>query len=127
MQWTEDLSVGVETIDNQRRELFIRINSLADAIRQGKCKCIIHGVITFFEDYAASHFSAEEAFMQHHAYPEYQLHRQQHARYLSSLSGLKHELAELGPSTVLSVRTTPVFIDWIVVHILPPTRSAEHS
>jgi hemerythrin len=32
MQWTEDLSVGVEAIDNQRRELFIRINSLADAI-----------------------------------------------------------------------------------------------
>ena len=36
----------------------------------------------------------------------------------SSLSGLKHELAELGPSTVLSVRTTQVVIDWIVVHIL---------
>jgi len=80
MQWTEDLSVGVETIDNQHKELFSRINSLADAIRQGKCTYIIHGVVTFLEDYAASHFSAEEAFMQHHAYPEYQQHRQQPLR-----------------------------------------------
>jgi hemerythrin len=41
MQWTEDLSVGVETIDNQHKELFSRINSLADAIRLGKCTYII--------------------------------------------------------------------------------------
>jgi hemerythrin len=49
MQWTEDLTVGVEAIDNQHKELFSRINSLADAIRQGKCTYIIHGVVTFLE------------------------------------------------------------------------------
>ena len=44
MQWTEDLTVGVEAIDNQHKELFSRINSLADAIRQGKCTYIIQWV-----------------------------------------------------------------------------------
>ena len=43
MQWTEDLSDGIAAIDNQRKELFSRINSLVEAIRQGKCRHLING------------------------------------------------------------------------------------
>jgi len=32
LQWTQDLSVGVEEIDNQHKELFERINNLDSAM-----------------------------------------------------------------------------------------------
>jgi hemerythrin len=47
-----------------------------------------HRVIRFLEDYAVTHFSAEEAYMQKHACPEYDLHKKQHAMYLNNLSDL---------------------------------------
>ncbi|NJD55364.1 MAG: bacteriohemerythrin [Nitrospirae bacterium] len=118
MQWTEDLAVGVEAIDSQHKELFRRINGLVDAIGQGKCKSVIDSVITFLEDYAVVHFSAEESSMVKNAYPEYDQHRKQHSLYLANLSDLKKELAEDGPSYVLSVTTNQVVVDWIISHIL---------
>jgi hypothetical protein len=38
--------------------------------------------------------------------------------YHNFLSDLTHELAELNPFSVLSVRTAQVVIAWIVAHIL---------
>jgi len=84
----------------------------------GNARISFNGFITFLEDYAASDFSAEEAFMLHHACPEYQQHKQQHAMYLSILSGLKQGLAGLGPFYVLSVRISQIAINRIFSHIL---------
>jgi hemerythrin len=117
MQWTEDLSVGVETIDNQHKELFRRINSLVEAIKQGKCKTEITGVIMFLEEYALSHFGEEETFMKEHAYPPYHDHKAQHAIFIKNLSELRKELEDIGPSYVLSVTTNQVIVDWIIDHI----------
>jgi len=117
MQWTEDLAVGIEAIDSRHRELFRRINRFVDAIRQGKCKSVIDSMITFLEDYAVSHFSAEESSMLKNAYPGYEQHRKQRVLYLENLSDLKKELQEAGPSYVLSVTTNQVVVDWIVAHI----------
>ena len=117
MQWTEDLSVGVDAVDNQHKELFRRINSLVDAIKQGKCKTEITGVIVFLEDYALSHFGEEETFMKDHSYPPYEDHRAQHAIFINNLSELRKELEDVGPSYVLSVTTNQVIVDWIIDHI----------
>jgi hemerythrin len=117
MQWTEDLSVGVETIDNQHKELFKRINSLVEAIKQGKCKAEITGVIMFLEDYALSHFGEEETCMEKYSYPPYKDHKEQHAIFMNNLSELRKELEDIGPSYVLSVTTNQVVVDWIIDHI----------
>jgi hemerythrin len=34
MEWTEDLSVMIEEIAEQHKELIIRINDLVDSVRQ---------------------------------------------------------------------------------------------
>ncbi len=120
MQWTEDLSVGVEEIDDQHKELFRRINALVDAIRRGECKDVIDGVLKFLEDYAVVHFAEEEAHMVRHRYPEYTLHKAQHAIYLKALMDLKRQAAQPrahGGSYELSVMTNQVVVDWIIAHI----------
>ena len=45
MKWTQDMAVGIETIDEQHKELFKRISDLLQAIREHRCKSEIDGTI----------------------------------------------------------------------------------
>lgn len=122
MKWTEDLSVGVELIDHQHRELIARINDLVVAIRQKTCKYKISDVLQFLDEYIVFHFGEEEKIMQKYAYPEYPSHRDQHKKFIASFQKLKKELPKLGRGTKpgsydLSVETNTVVVDWILEHI----------
>ncbi len=121
MEWTQDLSVGVEKIDSQHRELFRRINRLVDAIKQSRCKDEIDDTIRFLEEYAAIHFAEEEKYMQETKYADYERHKAHHSTYLAALAELKREAAlprVKGGSYDLSVTTNQVVVDWIIDHIL---------
>jgi hemerythrin len=122
MEWTEDLSVGNETIDSQHRELFDRINDLVAAIKQKTCKYKIGDVIKFLDDYIVFHFGEEENIMLKHGYPGYQEHKAQHKIFLDNFETLKVELPKLEGgkkpgSYDLSVETNQVVVDWILLHI----------
>lgn len=121
MQWSDKLAVGIETIDSQHRELFIRINKLVQAIKEHRCKDEIDGVIRFLEDYAKIHFAEEERHMRDTKYAGYDEQRQEHVRYLEALRELKEQAAlprVQGSSYDLSATTNQVVVDWIVDHIL---------
>lgn len=121
MEWTPDLSVGVEEIDEQHKELFKKIKDLVEAIKRAECKYVIDGTIGFLEDYAASHFAVEEKYMEETKYEGFLQHRAQHAVFLNALSELKKQSAEprvKGSSYDLSVTTNQVVVDWIISHII---------
>jgi hemerythrin len=121
MEWTEKLSIGVPTIDNQHKELFRRINKLVLAIKQRRCKEEIDDTIKFLDDYARIHFSEEEKHMRETRYPGLEEQREDHKKYLAALANLK-EQASLprvsGSSYDLSATTNQVVVDWIVAHIM---------
>jgi hemerythrin len=121
MEWTEDLAVGVSTIDSQHKELFKRINNLVAAIKQHRCKEEIDGTLKFLDEYARFHFTEEEKRMQEAGYGGLEEHRKHHAVYLRNISELK-EQASLprvqGASYDLSATTNQVVVDWIVDHIM---------
>jgi hemerythrin len=121
MQWTEDLSVGIDEIDSQHKELFNRINNLVAAIKQHRCKDEIDGTLRFLEEYAETHFAYEERSMQDLHYPAYAQHKAHHAQYLEHLSELKRE-AEAprvkGSYYDLSVTANQMVVDWIIDHIM---------
>jgi hemerythrin len=121
MEWNEKLSVGINTIDSQHKELFKRINNLVLAIKQRRCKEEIDSTLKFLDDYARVHFSEEEKHMLETHYPGYEGQRKEHKKYLAALADLK-EQASLprvqGSSYDLSATTNQVVVDWIVDHIL---------
>ncbi len=123
MEWTEDLSVGIRTIDEQHKELFLKINDLVAAIKQKTCKYKIGDVVKFLEDYIIFHFGEEEKYMQEHNYPGYLKHREQHRKFIENFNRLKQELPKLeggkNPGSYdLSVETNQVVVDWILDHIV---------
>jgi hemerythrin-like metal-binding protein len=122
VQWTEDLAVGIEKIDEQHKELFEKISDLVSAVKQSVCKYKIGEVIRFLEEYAAFHFGEEERYMLKFGYPDYQAHKAQHEQFKANFQELKKELPKLEGGSKpgsydLSVETNKVVVDWILDHI----------
>jgi hemerythrin-like metal-binding protein len=122
MEWTKDLSVGIEEIDEQHKELISRINDLVDSVRQHVCKYKIGDVIKFLEEYIFVHFGDEEGLMKKYGYPDYPGHRAQHEYFIREFAELKKELEKLEGgkkrgSYDLSVETNRIVVDWILDHI----------
>ena len=121
MKWTQDMAVGIETIDLQHQELFKRISDLLQAIREHRCKSEIDGTIKFLDDYARFHFGEEEKSMRDAGYDGLADHLQHHAVYLNNIKELKELAAQpriQGMSYELSVTTNQIVVDWIVDHIM---------
>lgn len=121
MKWTDDLAVGVSTIDTQHKELFKRIENLLLAIREHRCKDEIDGTIKFLDDYARFHFAEEERRMAEAGYAGLEEHKRKHAVYLKNIQEIKKEAAlprVSGMSYELSVTANQIVVDWIVDHIM---------
>jgi hemerythrin len=121
MEWNEKLSIGINTIDSQHRELFKRINNLVNAIKQHRCKEEIDGTIKFLEDYARVHFAEEERHMRETGYAGLAEQQEEHKKYLAALAELKAQASRprvKGSSYDLSATTNQVVVDWIVDHIM---------
>ena len=121
MEWTEELSTGIATIDNQHKELFRRINALVLAIKQQRCRSEIDGTLQFLDDYARIHFSEEEKHMRETNYKGLGEQQRSHREYLAALAELKTQAAQpriQGSSYDLSATTNQVVVDWIVAHIM---------
>ena len=78
IKWKEDLSVGLESIDNQHKELFRLINAFYNSLAANSGKAAILQAIIDMEKYTVVHFSEEEAMMQKANYPYFAEHRKQH-------------------------------------------------
>jgi len=125
MEWTQEMAVGIETIDSQHRELFKRINELLRAIKEHRCRSEIDGTIKFLDDYANFHFGEEERRMAAATYPDLAEHQKQHAIYMKNLAEVKEEAAKprvQGASYELSVTVNQIVVDWIVDHIMKVDR-----
>lgn len=121
MEWTENLAVGIATIDAQHKELITRINNLLQAIKEHRCKSEIDGTLKFLDDYAVFHFREEERRMQETGYNGLEEHKQHHAIYLKNIAELKEQAALpriSGVSYELSVTANQIIVDWIVDHIM---------
>src|SRR5512138_2461518 len=95
LEWTQALSVGVEEIDDQHRELFRRAASLLDGIHKGEPE-ELGALIDFLYQYAVEHFGAEEEHMRRTRFPGYQRHKAEHDRFISDLLALSREHERVG-------------------------------
>jgi len=117
IQWTESLTTGIEIIDEQHKELIVRVNSLLEACQQGKGKLVMAGILKFLAEYAVSHFAEEEKYMQKFNYPDYDNHKAQHAKFISDFGLLKDKFDTQGAGINLVLVTNKTIVDWLVNHI----------
>jgi hemerythrin len=118
IKWSEDLSVGVELIDEQHREMFDRINRLLRAIGEIGGAEQVTATADFLQEYVARHFAAEEEQMALHEYPGLTKHKEHHEYFRGRVDALRQKLVEQGPDEKLLVEAQELLVNWLRDHIL---------
>lgn len=117
IQWTENLTVGVDIIDNQHRGIFSRVNNLLSAMAQGKGRDEVSKVIAFLADYVVKHFRSEEELMVKNNYTGYPSQRAEHAQFIKDFSGIKKEFEASGVTPHLVIQVQQRLCNWLTNHI----------
>jgi hemerythrin len=117
IEWRDSLAIGVETIDNQHKELLLRFDKLLNACQAGKGVEELKKLQTFLEEYVHTHFNDEEALQRHHRYPDYEAHHKEHLYFIDQINKLKSETLEEGISTHHVIETNNLLLKWLLNHI----------
>lgn len=117
IEWRDSLSIGVDAIDNQHKELLLRFDKLLNACQAGKGIEELSRLQAFLGEYVHTHFSDEEELQRLHRYPEYEAHRAEHIYFIDKISKLKSETEQDGVSTHHVVETNSMLLKWLINHI----------
>ena len=121
IEWDPSLSMGVDTLDLQHRELIERINDLRSAISLGQARSETGRMFSFLEEYVKVHFTMEETLMKRKKYREYVAHRQEHLNFLTMFLEMKQRYEDLASQgavlSFLAVDLDRKLAEWLVEHI----------
>lgn len=117
IEWRKSYEVGVEKIDAQHKELFLKINNLLEACNARKGKEEVLNTIDYLGEYVITHFSDEEKLQRDNNYPEYKNHKAVHEKFIKDYENLKARMEEEGISLNFIVTVNKVVVDWLIKHI----------
>lgn len=121
MEWEENMSVGVPSIDDQHQKLVKAINALFDAIEQRKTDGVLLKVFKALQAYTVIHFEYEEKLFAEHGYPDAASHSEIHEKLIVQLKELIAKRGEAS-SIELSVETMDFLREWLFEHIMHEDR-----
>ncbi len=116
MTWKDSYSVGVAEIDRQHKKLIDMINTLHQAMSQGKGKQVVNAVLADLANYCATHFRQEEKFMADAGYPELDAHREKHQKMTQKVLALQADV-KAGKATI-TMEVMRFLEQWLDKHIL---------
>ena len=115
IKWDDSLSVNVGVIDAQHQKLVKMINELNDAMRVGKSRDVLGGIVTGLVSYAGVHFSTEERYFDQFKYSETDAHKAEHSAFALKVDDFsqKFRQGQIG----LSIELMDFLSDWLGKHI----------
>lgn len=91
--WTDALATGNAFIDDDHRELIVRVNAVLGAIALQHPGDALQGAIHDLVVYTRDHFAREEAEMQRIQFSNFALHSAEHVRLIEQLEAIRTQLA----------------------------------
>jgi len=115
IEWNTGLSVKVEQLDEQHRELVDIINELHNSMKAGTGRDLLRTTLDRLVSYTSNHFLAEEQLMAIHAYPDAAEHKYAHESLMSQVVELQHMFKS--GKTILTLDILLFLRDWLTGHI----------
>ena len=84
--------IGTEAMQAEHRSQFGMVDTLCDALRQGRDQSEIDDILEQVIDYTHVHFMAEQLLMRLHEYPQSEVHCREHASVLEQLQALRRDV-----------------------------------
>ncbi len=115
IEWSNSLSVGLDEIDGQHRELIGLINALSAAAEGGGGHEGLASIFASLEVYASKHFALEERYFEEFGYTGAGEHKKEHAAFVAKLGAFKAKFSSGGAG--LSKELLPFLRSWLSSHI----------
>ena len=120
IKWQEEYGIGVESIDEEHKQLFEIANRIYDLLRNelitDKYGKIIE-IIEELKNYTIYHFKSEEDYMQSIGYKKFFSQKVAHNDFLAKMETIDIEKIDNGQNEYL-IGILDFVSEWLVEHIL---------
>ncbi|MCU0835873.1 MAG: bacteriohemerythrin [Chromatiaceae bacterium] len=116
VEWSKDLSVGIEEIDAQHQVLVGLVNEMHDAIQERRGSAVVNDVLGKLAEYTRIHFAVEESLMRIFHYPDYEAHKAEHEALIAEVTDLQQKVA--AGKTAIGFELMHFLKGWLTKHIL---------
>jgi len=120
IEWNDNLSVGIDLIDQQHKMLIQKLNNLSNAVEMMQGESEVIKTLEFMIDYTHFHFSSEEEQMAEHNYPGLANQQKLHEEFKNTLKNIVEDFEEEGPTRALTTSINTFLFNWLVKHIEGP-------
>jgi len=83
--WRDDLSVGIQAIDDDHKKLLHLINNLQTAVYYPTGEAFERQALQELVDYTKYHFKREEDLMSENGYPDFEAHKRVHEEMIAKV------------------------------------------
>lgn len=113
--WTDELSVGIQEVDEQHKGLFGLINQLHIAISEDQGQDASREILDQLAERTRTHFLLEESLMRLTHYTGFAGHKEQHETLMEQMRTVQHKLDNEGAS--ITVDLLHFLNNWLTQHI----------
>ncbi len=117
IEWTPQLSVGINSIDEQHKKLINMINALNEAMLIGSSNELLGKIFSGLAAYTQKHFAYEENMFAEFGYTDSQEHKRQHNELMAQVIDLKEKFIE-NPQGTMSADLMLFLKRWLTNHIM---------
>lgn len=122
--WTNELSIGNSTVDDEHKKLLEIFNDLVELIEYKKDRQEFAKILTKMTDYSLIHFKREEKYMEKLSYPVLAQHKKSHRDYIYKVAMYNVDLLSANPPDPKEVIA---FLEkWWTNHIMIHDNEYEH-
>ena len=114
--WTDDLAIGIDSIDEQHKVLFNLIDQLQDAMSRGESRSVLQDIFQGLITYTEKHFQFEEDIFNEIKYPDMEAHLAKHRQFVADMDDLRSQFTE-NTNFMIGVDVMKFLTDWLVSHI----------
>ncbi|RKZ39980.1 MAG: hemerythrin [Gammaproteobacteria bacterium] len=125
IEWSDELSVGIQEIDEQHKVLVNILNELNAAIKTGRSFDIRVKLLDKIIEYTKTHFIVEESLMRILGYPKYEEHKQQHEILMVQVLEHRVKMTSLEGSSLSSYDLLFFLRHWLSEHIMKSDKEYE--
>jgi hemerythrin-like metal-binding protein len=118
--WKDAYRLGVETIDNQHRQLFEMVDKLLHVIddsKHGDYKKECADAVNFLYDYTVKHFKFEEGYQASIGYADIEAHKLQHKRFIITVDNFAKRMLESDYDMKIVKAFSGSLVAWLNYHV----------
>jgi hemerythrin-like metal-binding protein len=115
VDWKDEYSVGIESIDQQHKKLINLINMLQTSVDYSTGEEFERECLAAVVDYTKTHFVYEEGLMSQYGYPDFEAHKAQHQKMINKVDELLSAYEERPESAMQD--TLDFLKQWLIRHI----------